>query len=163
MRHLAIFLLTLCTGCYTFKGISIDPNDRTFYVRTFETQANNAPPTMGLDFTERLKDKIRQETRLNFNDENPDIEISGKVADFRVELVAPKPGEVVSQNKLVVVYRVNLTNNLDDKRSWTSEKTFQHFAEFSNTADLLSVQDQLIKDINDQILEDIFNAAFNNW
>ncbi|MFN4255408.1 MAG: LPS assembly lipoprotein LptE [Saprospiraceae bacterium] len=167
--HLVIRSLVLTTflagfaGCYSFKGISIDPNDRTFFVKTIETQAGNAPPTMALDFTERLKDKIRQETRLTFNDEKPDIEFTGKLTDYRVELVAPKPGEVLSQNRLIAVYRVNLVNNLDEKRSWPSEKSFQHFAEFPSTEDLLTVQDRLITEINNQILEDIFNAAFNNW
>ncbi len=157
------FGLALFAACYSFKGISIDPNDKTFYVKNFETQAANAPPTLGLDFTEKLKEKIRQETSLKYNDEKPDIEISGKITDFRVDIVAPKPGEVVTQNKLVVGYRVNLVNNRDEARSWKGERSFQHFAEFPNSADLLSVQDALLTDINKQILEEIFNAAFNNW
>jgi hypothetical protein len=47
--------------------------------------------------------------------------------------------------------------------SWPTEKSFSHFAEFPNDTDLLTVQDQLITDITRQLLEDIFNAAFNNW
>ena len=49
------------------------------------------------------------------------------------------------------------------KKGWPNERDFSHFAEFSNSTDLLTVQDQLVRQIGDQLLEDIFNAAFNDW
>jgi Lipopolysaccharide-assembly len=160
-----LLMLTICLGlsCYSFKGISIDPNDKTFYIRTFETTANNAPPNMAIQFTERLRNKIRSETSLVANDENPHIEFSGTIVDYRVDLVAPKPGEIAGLNRLNVTYEVNMVNSQEEKRSWPAKRNFSFYAEFDNQKDLLSVQETLIDDINDQILEDIFNAAFNNW
>jgi hypothetical protein len=164
MKYLILsFSVFFWMGCYSFKGISIDPNDKTFYIRTFETQANNAPPNMAIEFTERLRNKIRSETSLIANDENPHIEFTGKIVDFRVDLVAPKPGEIAGLNRLNVTYEVNLINSQEEKRSWPAKKNFSFYAEFDNQKDLLSVQSTLIDEINDQILEDIFNAAFNNW
>jgi hypothetical protein len=164
MKHFSIILsLLFCMSCYSFKGISIDPNDKTFYIRTFETQANNAPPNMAIQFTERLRDKIRSETSLVANDENPHIEFSGKIVDYRVDLVAPKPGEIAGLNRLNVSYEVTMVNSQDEKRGWPNKRNFSFYADFDNQTDLLSVQDKLINEINDQILEDIFNAAFNNW
>jgi hypothetical protein len=162
--YLLLAVLLLATpGCYTFKGISIDPSVNTFSVRIFETLATNAPPTLGVDFTERLKDKVRTETRLVLNTENPDVEFTGKITDFRVVPVAPRPGELVALNRLELRIRVAYTNNLDEKGGWPNERDFSHFAEFSNDVDLLTVQDNLVRQIGDQLLEDIFNAAFNNW
>jgi len=155
--------LFMAPGCYTFKGISIDPTVSTFSVRIFETLAANAPPTLGVDFTERLKDKVRTETRLVLNTDNPDVEFTGKITDFRVVPVAPRPGEQVALNRLELRIRVAYTNNLDEKGGWVNERDFSHFAEFSNDVDLLTVQDNLVRQIGDQLLEDIFNAAFNNW
>jgi hypothetical protein len=168
LHHLpfAICLLLLIqTGCcYTFKGISIDPDVKTFFVQNFETETSNAPPTLGLDFTEKLKDKIRLESRLSLKNTDADVEFSGKVIDYRVVPVAPKPGEVVELNRLEVGVSMFFINNKDDKKSWKSARTFRHFAEFNNSVDLLTVQDQLLRDvIFPQILEDIFNAAFNDW
>jgi hypothetical protein len=163
MKYLLFITTLFCLSCYSFKGISIDPNDKTFYIRTFETQASNAPPNMAIQFTERLRNKIRSETSLTANDENPHIEFSGKIVDYRVDLVAPKPGEIAGLNRLSVVYDVTMTNNQEEKRSWPAKKSFSFYAEFDNQKDLLSVQETLIDEINDQILEDIFNAAFNNW
>ena len=161
--YVLLVLLLLQSGCYTFKGISIDPAVNTFSVRIFETIAPNAPPTLGVDFTERLKDKVRTETRLLLSSAGSDVEFAGKITDFRVTPVAPRPGELVALNRLEIRIRVAYTSALDEKYGWPSERDFSHFAEFSNDVDLLTVQDALIRQIGDQLLEDIFNAAFNNW
>lgn len=160
----SLLIMFAFSGCYSFKGISIDPNIKTFFVQNFENIAPNAPPTLAVDFTERLKDKVRTETPLILKSEDPDAEFTGKVVDFRVVPVAPKPGEFVALNRLEIRFSISYTVNKEGiQGSWPSEKTFSHFAEFSNETDLLTVQDQLITDISRQLLEDIFNAAFNNW
>jgi hypothetical protein len=156
-------LLPLAQGCYSFKGISIDPEVSTFFVRNFETLAPNAPPTLGLDFGERLKDKVRTETRLLLRSAEPDVEFTGKITDFRVVPVAPKPGETVSLNRLEIRMKIGYLNNKNEKKGWVNERDFSHFAEFSNDTELLAVQDQLILQVGNQLLEDIFNAAFNDW
>lgn len=169
MRSILFFLCWAAfgacfSGCYTFRGISIDPNIKTFFVRTFENTANNAPPTLALDFTERLKDKVRTETPLRLNAEEPDAEFSGRVIDYQVVPVAPKPGETVTKNRLEIRLSVGYTVNVEGiKDGWPQERSFSHFAEFDTDVDLLTVQDNLIRQINDQLLEDIFNSAFNNW
>lgn len=166
-RFFAVFLVLLgisLQGCYSFKGISIDPNIKTFFILNLESTAPNAPPTLAVDFTERLKDKVRTETPLKLNSDAPDAEFAGKITDFRVVPVAPKPGETVSLNRLEIRMQLSYTVNLEGvDGGWASEKTFSHFAEFGSDRDLISVQDELIRQISTQLLEDIFNAAFNNW
>lgn len=159
----ATALCLLFSACYSFKGISIDPNVKTFSVRIFENLASSAPPTLAIDFTEKLKDKVRTETRLTLNNDTPDVEFTGKIIDFRVIPVAPKPGEVVAKNQLKINIRVGYVNNIDAKKGWPSERDFSFFAEFNSDQDLLNIQAQLIDDISKQLLEDIFNAAFNDW
>lgn len=160
---LALFALLSLTGCYTFRGISIDERVKTFSIRNFETVASNAPPTLALNFTERLKDKVRNETRLQLRQSDADVEFSGRVVNFQVVPVAPQPGEVVALNQLVITIEVEAENRMEAEVKWPDKKQFRHFAEFSNDRDLLSVQDQLIEDIGKQLLEDIFNHFFNNW
>ncbi len=159
---LLLFLAGSC--CYSFKGISIDPDVRTFFVQNFVNEAPNAPPTLAVNFTEKLKDKIRLESRLNLKNTDSDVEFTGKIIEYRVVPVAPKPGEVVALNRLDVAVSVQFIQHKNEKKSWPSSRTFRHFAEFNNTVDLISVQDQLLSQtIFPQILDDIFNAAFNDW
>lgn len=156
--------LSLSFGaCYTFKGTSIDPDVNTFFVQTFENSVGNAPATLGIDFSEQLKDKIRSETRLRLNSDNPDIEITGRISGYAVVPVAPKPGEIVSLNQLKITVSFQYINNKNEKKSWPSERSKSYFTEFSNTADFLSIQDEKIKEVTTQLLEDVFNETFNDW
>lgn len=158
----ALLILSM-NACYTFKGTSIDPDVNTFFVQTFENSAGNAPATLGIDFTELLKDKIRSETRLKLNSDQPDIEITGRITGYSVVPVAPKPGEIVSLNQLRITVSFKYINNKNEKKSWTSERSKSYFTEFSNTADFLSIQDEKIKEVTTQLLEDVFNETFNDW
>lgn len=160
------FLFLMIGSCYSFKGISIDPNIKSFFVQnfSFDNSANNAPPTLAVDFTERLKDKVRTETPLVLNSDAPDAEFTGRVTDYRIIPVAPKPGETVSLNRLEIRFQINYVVNKEGAEGgWDNERSFSHFAEFDAEQDLLSIQDELVRQIGDQLLEDIFNAAFNNW
>jgi hypothetical protein len=70
----------------------------------------------------------------------------------------------VSLNRLELGLSVRYINTKNEKKSWPAERSFRHFAEFDNTVDLLSVQDGLLRNtIFPQLLEDVFNAAFNDW
>lgn len=161
---LCVLLLSQAGCCYTFKGISIDPDVNTFFVQNFENDAPNAPPTIAVEFTERLKDKVRLESRLRLKNTDSDVEFLGKIVDYRVIPVAPRPGEVVALNRLEVGVSVQFLHNKDEKKNWPTARIYRHFAEFDNTVDLLSVQDQLLqRTIYPQLLDDIFNAAFNDW
>jgi len=155
------FLLVGQPSCYSFKGISIDPSISTFYVTIFDNLSNDAPPTLGQDFTEVLRDKIRNESRLNLKEVDPDIDFTGAVSSFRVSAEAPEPGETTSFNRLTITVSVDYVNNRDDENKW--KRSFSYFANFDANQNLLDVQDQLINTINDQIVEDIFNFAFTDW
>ena len=61
------------SGCYGFKGISIPPDISTFQVEDFENSAPNAPAAIDQTFSEALKSKIRNESRLRLESNNPDI------------------------------------------------------------------------------------------
>jgi hypothetical protein len=153
----------LLSACYSFKGFSIDPNLETFKVENFELSplASIAPPTAGLDFAQQFQDKIRNETRLKYKSEEPDIMFSGTIRQFEVRAVAPRPGELSAANQLVIGIEVEYTNSKNEEQNW--RQTWTQFAEFGADQDLLSVQTTLIEQINKRLLDEIFNRAFNNW
>lgn len=157
---IATFFL-LFYGCYSFKGITIDPETRTYFVQPFTNEAVNAFPTLATDFTEALKDKIRNESRLIFSEMQPDIVFSGSVVRYSVTPVAPDQGETIALNRLEVGVRVVYENTLKEDGGW--QQNFSFFQDFPGGQNLMDVQDELIGAINDQLVENIFNAAFNNW
>jgi hypothetical protein len=148
-------------GCYSFSGISIDPEVRTYYVEQFKNNANNAVPGIDITFTEGLKEKIRVESRLVYDEVNPDIEFRGSIVDFRVTSEAPQPGELTALNRLTINTSVEYINNRKPEKGW--KQNFPFFFDFSSDTDLNSIQDEAIQAISDQINEDIFNKAFTDW
>ena len=157
-----LLLLPGISGCYSLKGYSIDGTGiETFYVDNFKINAPNAPATINQTFTEALKDKISRESRLVYTNLEPHIEFNGTIQSYIVSAVAPTPNEQTSFNRLTIHVAIDYTNHLDAKGNW--QKTFSHFADFPTDQNLLQVQDELITIIFTQILEDVFNQAFNNW
>jgi len=148
-------------SCYSFKGISIDPTINTFYVTIFDNLSNEAPPTLGQDFTEVLRDKIRNESRLRLKDTDPDIDFTGSISSFLVSSEAPEPGQTTSFNRLTITVKVDYVNNRNEDNKWNRQ--FSFFANFDANQNLLDIQEELINSINDQIVEDIFNFSFTDW
>ncbi|PSR09359.1 MAG: hypothetical protein DA408_05720 [Bacteroidetes bacterium] len=146
---------------YSFRGISIPADVRTYYVGQFKNNALNAPPTIATDFSEALKEKIRRESRLILNETSPDVEFQGTIVDFRVTAEAPQPGATSAINRLTIITAVQYSSNKDETAGF--KKNFSFFFDFPASVDLASVQTDAIEAIFTQLTEDIFNAAFTNW
>ena len=161
MKYLLFLLPLLSSGCYSLSGISIDPNAQSYYVEQFDLLADDAPPTLPQSFTEALRDRIRTQTPLKANEDEPDIKFSGSVVGWEVTSEAPQPGETTAFNRLTITVAVEYEDAIDNSRNW--RKRFPFFSNFSSTENLLDVQDVLIDEITEQLIEDVFNAAFTNW
>ncbi|MBK8749622.1 MAG: hypothetical protein IPM04_17920 [Saprospiraceae bacterium] len=154
-------LIVIMSGCYSFKGTSIPADSNTFYIANFTVDSYDAPFQLAQEITEKLKDKIRKETRLKYVEVDPDIEFVGKITNFIVSPVAPQNNQVPSANRLEITINVNFIDNKHEKSKWNSNFTF--FKDFSKDANFIDVRDKLASEIFDQLSEDVFNRAFTNW
>ncbi len=163
INYIWLPMLAIClqTGCYSLKGTSVPPDVNTFNVAQFENKALNAPPALQQVFTERLKVKILNESRLTFRREESDIEFSGAITDFRVSSVAPIAGAVTAFNQLDIVVLVEYVNRKNERKNWKT--SFNRFYQFPSDANLSDKQDVYIKAINDLLVEDIFKKSFEDW
>lgn len=161
LRFTILLGFLLWSGCYSFKGISIPVEVESFYIPELTLKAPNAPADIGQTFSEFLKQKFLNETKLNFDEVTPHIEFVGELTTFRVSSVAPQPGELTAFNRLDVGIRLEYSNNLDEEDKWTS--SFSFYQDFDRDINLLDIQDELIQTIFTQIGEDVFNKAFTNW
>lgn len=161
MLLLMISAFAQFTGCYSFKGISIQPETKTFFVKQFDNNARTLVPTLSQDFSEKLKRKLLNETKLNYNDVTPDIEFSGAISQYRISSEAPSPGETSAISRLTIQVSVEYINNKDEEDKW--KQNFSHFQDYESTENILDIQDELIETISNQLVEDIFQKAFTNW
>ena len=163
---LHLFLISICllpfTACkYTLSGISIPPNVKTFYIEDFTNTSASVVPTLAQTLQEALKNKVRNESRLVYDDTDPDIEFTGNVVDYDISSIAPQPNQTSALNRLEIVIAIEFVDNNNEENDW--KQNFSFFNDFPSNDNILDVQDQLINNIQEQIVEDIFNKAFTNW
>ncbi|MBK9737865.1 MAG: hypothetical protein IPO92_24190 [Saprospiraceae bacterium] len=156
-----IFAFFLLSGCYSFKGIAIPPDINTYFVDNFQNSALSAPGDINQRFSEALRAKIRNESRLTYKEQGADIEFSGSITGFALRPEAPQAGNTVALNRLDITVQVIFTNNNDEKKSW--KKSFSFFKTYTSDQDFISLQDGLVSDIFKQLMENIFNEAFTGW
>ena len=160
-RILFLVMAIWLSGCYSFTGVSINPEVKTYFVSNFKSNAINAIPGIAPDFTEALKEKIRTQSRLILDDVSPDVEFLGTIVNYQISSEAPQPGEIVALNRLTIVLAIEFVDHKDEENNWKSN--FSHFVNFSSDVDIASVQEDLVLEISDQLMEDIFNKAFTDW
>lgn len=157
-----IFLCFLILqGCYSFKGISI-PNDiNTYYVEDFNVSAPNVPADLNQIFAEALRKKVREESKLVYNDSEPDVIFEGTITKYANFAVAPEEGNTTSLNRLEISVSITYVNEINTDDTWT--KRYTDFEDYDSTIDLQSIETELIETIVEDIMERIFNDAFTNW
>ena len=165
MRHLcfAIFLFTVSTlsSCYSFRGTSIPPEVNTFYVPNFTIESYTVPANLANEMSEKLRLKIRNESRLKYAEIEPDVEFIGKLLDFRISPVAPQNTGQPAANRLEITVTIDYIDHKNTSNNWRNN--FSFFKDYGTEQNFLDIRDQLANQIFDQLAEDIFNKAFSNW
>jgi len=153
---------TVMTGCYTFNGASISPELKTVTIKTFPNNAPLVQPTLSQSFTEALKDKFSQQTKLTLVNNNADLLFEGAITGYSTQPIAIQGNEVAAMNRLTITISVKFTNRKDEKQNF--ETSFSRYQDYPSSPALNSSKEEdLIKQINDALVEDIFNKAVVNW
>ena len=156
-------LINSCSISYKFNGASVDYNlIKTISVQDFPNYARLVYPTLSATFSDALRNKYIRQTRLKIVDNNADLELEGEITGYDVKGLAVKEDSYASMTELSISVKVRYTNNkrpADDlnNQSFTSSRPF------SNTQTLDQVQDQLIPEIVDDLIDQIYNATLGNW
>jgi len=152
----------LSCGVYSFTGASIPAGMETVSVDFFENNAPLVVPYLSQDFTEALKDRIRNQSRLSMIRTDADAAFSGRITGYTINPTAVQGNDRAGLNRLTITVSVKYTNTVNPTLNF--EESFSRFKDFStNAGPIQSQEQQLIKDINAMLTEDIFNRAFANW
>jgi Lipopolysaccharide-assembly len=154
-------LLSGCKVHYSFSGASIPPEAKTVSVQYFPTNASLAPPTLSQAFTEALRDKMSSQTRLALVNKGGDLSFEGSITGYTYGPVAIQSTDQAALNRITMTITVKYTCSFDEKKNF--EQTFSRFADYPSATVLSSIEDQKIKEINEQLVQDIFNKALNDW
>lgn len=156
-----ILIMQAC-GTYSFSGASIPAEMKTISVQFFENNSALVVPYLSQQFTEALKERIRNQSRLSIVRTDGDANFEGRITDYSIRPVAIQGNDRAGLNRLTVTVSVKYTNSLNSELNF--EQSFQAFQEFSLNQGPIQTQEQkLLTLINRQLTEDIFNKAFANW
>jgi len=154
-----------CTYKLSLSGASIPANMKTIKVEFFENNAALVVNNLSTQFTEALKDRIRNNTSLGIvTGDAADAVISGTITDYNISPVsinatANNVAPIAGASQLTITVNVKYVNNLDKKDNF--ESSFSKALPF--TGDINSREQTLIAAIDKLLTEDIFNKAFANW
>lgn len=164
---LAIILVSVvmvtgsCRMSYSFTGASISPEVKTISIGYFQNKALLVVPTLSRNLTEALQDYFTSQTNLILVDRNGDLDLEGSITGYSVQPQAISGNEVAQLNRLTITVQVKFTNKFDEKQNF--ESNFSRYLDYPSSQNLVSVQDDLIAEINDQLVQDIFNKSVVNW
>lgn len=150
-----------CSMSYSFTGASISPEVKTISIDNFPNKAMLVVPTLSRNFTEALQDYFTSQTNLVLVDRNGDLQLEGSITGYNVQPQAISGNEVAQLNRLTITVQVTFTNKFDEKLNF--ETNFSRYLDYPSSQNLVTVQDDLISEINDQLVQDIFNKAVVNW
>jgi len=168
MRNLKIIftflLLTVyISGCrvYSFTGASISPDIKTVSITYFKNEASLVQPSLSQVFTEKMNDKFVSQTNLTQVKSGGDLQFEGAIVDYFSQPTAIQGNEQAALNRLTISVKVKFTNTKDEKQSF--ESVFSRFTDYDSKKNLTSIEQDLINEICNQLVDDIFNKAVINW
>ena len=156
-----LLLFSSCKIHYSFTGGSVPPEAKTVSVQYFQNNASLAPPTLSQTFTEALRDKLSSQTRLALVKKGGDLSFEGSVSNYTTGPIAIQSTDQAALNRLTITVNVKYTCMFDEKKNF--EQSFSRYADYTSDQNIASIEDQLTREINEQLVQDIFNRALNNW
>ena len=156
------FLLTSCIISYKFNGSSIDyTKTRTISIIDFPNTAELVYPPLSSTFSEALRDNYTKQTRLQLIKKGGDLNLEGEIVGFQLTPLAISADSYASQTKLTLTIKVRFSNNKNPTEDF--EKTYTAFQTFDSSKTLNDVEDQLVKLMTTDIVDNIYNDTVAKW
>jgi len=156
-----LFIMNSCGVKYGFSGGSIPEGMKTINIQYFENIAPLVYPTLSQNFTEALKERIRNQSRLSQVNQDGDATFEGFITDYTISPAAVEAGtDRAAMNRMTITVKVSYHNKIKPEDDF--EQPFTRFKEFAGN--LQSAQEETLgKEIIQMLTEDIYNKAFANW
>lgn len=164
-----MLLLSLLQGCgiYSFSGISLPPEAKTFSL-SLQSGVSLGPPELATRLQQRLGDELLRCTSLKQVETQGDLRLEGSIKGFSYASIAPVQsvqGDKVAQasiERLTIEVELTYINPYDEDSSF-SKKTFLQYADMAANMSRSSEEHRLIDDIFTKLVESIFNETVASW
>jgi hypothetical protein len=154
--------LFACSISYSFNGSSINYNEvKTITVDKFPIRSAYVWAPMESMFYNTLSDAYGNKTKLQIVKRNGDLQVSGEITEYAQLNKSVSSDGYSSQTQLKVTVNVRFVNTKNHSQDF--EKQFSATSEYDSSRQLTDVQEELVQQIIDEIVDQIFNATVANW
>lgn len=165
----ALFLLVSlagmggCTISYKFNGASIDySKTRSISIADFPNTAELVYPPLSQDFSEALRDVYAKQTRLQLLKKGGDMHLEGEIVGYQLTPMAIGADAFSSETKLTITINVRFYNNKNPDDNF-EDKKYTAYQNFDSTKRLEEVQEELVKLMIADIVDNIYNDTVARW
>ncbi|MDE6535281.1 MAG: hypothetical protein K2K82_04635 [Muribaculaceae bacterium] len=163
------FLLLLlplggCRVSYKLNGSALDYSVyKTISVGNFPIRAALVYAPLQQTFENAMLDYIQRNTRLQtiVDGTNSDLQLEGEITNYSLSPQAVGTDAYATQTRLTIAVRVKYTDNKNEKND--VDQTFTAYRDFDASMMLTDVQDELCRQISEELVELIFNSTLGNW
>ncbi|MBO7112740.1 MAG: hypothetical protein J6V75_02190 [Bacteroidaceae bacterium] len=158
-------MVLIAAGCsfkYRLNGASIDYNlIKTITIESFTNRASYQWAPMAPMFNETLSDIYNRQTKLRQVKRDGDLVISGEITAYDQTNKSISADGYSSMVQLKMTVSVKYRNNKNHNEDF--DKTFTASREYDASQQLSAVQEELVQQMIDDIVDQIFNASVANW
>jgi len=157
-----LMLLTACSVTYKFNGSSINYEKvKSISIDKLPIRSAYVWSPMESMFYNAITDEYAQKTKLEVLKRNGDLQLSGEIVEYSQTNKAIAADGFAAQTQLKISVNVRFTNNSNHNEDF--ERRFSATAEYDSSQQLNAVQEELVQEMIDDIVDQIFNATVANW
>jgi len=167
-----ILLTIIIYGCgvYSFTGATLSPETKTISIQTFFDEVGTGPPNLSQKFSEGMREYFQRNTSLTVVDNEGDLQFEGSISGYRLSPIAPtaagnrnfQNADVAGLQRLTITVQTSYINLQDETKDF--DRNFSFYADYDPEAqNFNSIEDELVDEIFEQIILDIFNATIADW
>lgn len=154
--------LSSCRISYKLNGSAINYDlYKTIHISEFPIRAALVYPPLQQEFQNQLMDAITRQTRLQIIDGNADAEMTGEITGYALSPQAVGEDAYATETRLTITVHVKYTDDINPANN--IDQSFSAYRQFSSSLLLIDVQDELCKEICEELVDLIFNATLGNW
>ncbi|WP_025743033.1 LPS assembly lipoprotein LptE [Aquimarina pacifica] len=160
---IAIITLVIFQGCgiYSFSGISISPETKTFQVNFFQNQSPRITPGVDQTFTNQLQDLILNQTNLSLTTSGGDIVYEGEIIQDYVSPTTATSEITAAQNRLTIAINLRFYDSKDSTKDL--DQRFSFFFDYPASSSENTIREEAMEIIFERITQDMFNATLARW
>jgi hypothetical protein len=155
---ISIFLFSC--KIYSFNNATIPPEVKTIKIGFIENKARYVNPQISPRLTDRLQQKINNQTRLTrTTSDDAHYQVNGYISQYDVT-TSGISSQQAATNRLTVGVHIIFRDTLKDS---TQQFDVSRNFDFSANLSLQQAEGSLSEEILRNLTDEIFNRLFSNW